>query len=114
MSIENIKTETVRKKRSLKYQAVLELLIALALLAVINVLAGKIYTRVDFTKEKRYTLSPASRELAGKLDDILYIKVHLAGDLNPDFERLRKATKEMLDEFNVASGGQIEYEFADP
>lgn len=114
MSKENIKTETIRKKRSLKYQAILELVIALALLVIVNILAGKIYTRVDFTKEKRYTLSPASKELAAKLDDILYVKVHLAGDLNPDFERLRKATKEMLDEFNVASGGQIEYEFADP
>lgn len=114
MKKENIVVNTKSRKRSLKYQAVLELLIALALLVVVNIIATRVFTRVDFTKENRYSLSEASINLAKKLDDVLYIKVHLDGELNPDFKRLRTATKEMLDEFRVASGGKIEYEFADP
>jgi ABC-2 type transport system permease protein len=114
MKKENIVANAKNRKRSLKYQAVLELLIALALLVVVNIIATRVFTRIDFTKENRYSLSEVSINLAKKLDDILYVKVHLDGELNPDFKRLRTATKEMLDEFRVASGGKIEYEFADP
>lgn len=114
MKEQNIAAATKKRKRSLKYQAMLELGIALALLVVLNIIASRVYTRIDFTKEKRYTLSKASKELANQLEDVLYVKVHLDGELNPDFKRLRTATKEMLDEFRVASGGKIEYEFADP
>jgi ABC-2 type transport system permease protein len=114
MKKENIVASTKSRKRSLKYQALLELIVALALLVVVNIIASRVFTRIDFTKEKRYSLSQASKDLAKKLDDVLYVKVHLDGELNPDFKRLRTATKEMLDEFRVASGGKIEYEFADP
>ncbi len=102
------------KKRNQKYQAVSELIVALALLVVLNIIASKVFTRIDFTKEKRYSLSDASKELSQKLDDILFVRVYLDGDLNPDFDRLRRSTKEMLDEFRIASDGMIEYEFVDP
>ncbi len=110
----NTVKETQKIKRSQKSQAVVELLVALALLVVINIIATQVYTRIDFTKEHRYSLSKASKDLAQDLDDVLFVRVYLDGELNPDFKRLRIATKEMLDEFRVASGGMIEYEFSDP
>lgn len=103
-----------KTKRNQKLQAIIELAIALGLLVVVNAISSRVFTRIDFTKEKRYTLSTASKELAKKLDDVVYVKVYLDGELNPDFKRLRMATKEMLDEFRVASGGKIDYEFEDP
>lgn len=106
--------ETKATKRSQKYQALTELLVALALLVVLNIISAKVFTRIDFTKEKRYSLSDASKNLAQKLDDVLFVRVYLNGELNPDFDRLRRSTKEMLDEFRIASGGMIEYEFTDP
>lgn len=105
---------TSTTKRNLKYQAILEVVVAIALLVVINIISSNVFTRIDFTKEKRYTLSDASKDLAKKLDDIVYVKVYLDGELNPDFERLKKSAKEMLDEFRVASNGKIDYEFTDP
>jgi ABC-2 type transport system permease protein len=103
------------KKRDLKIQALLEVALSLALLILVNYLASRVFTRVDFTKEKRYTLSPASEKLAEELNDVLYVKVYLDGDdLPAAYRNLRNATKEMLDEFRHASGNRIEYEIFNP
>ena len=103
------------KKRNLRSQALLELVLAIALIGVLNYLSSRVFHRFDFTKEKRYTLSPASEKLAESLDDILYVKIYLDGDdIPPAYQNLRNSTKEMLDEFRHASGGMIEYEIFNP
>jgi len=103
------------KKRNLRAQSILELAVALALIIVLNFLSSRVFHRFDFTKEKRYTLSNASEKLSEALDDILYVKIYLDGDdLPPAYKNLRNSTKEMLDEFRYASGGNIEYEIYNP
>jgi len=52
--------------------------------------------------------------MAKKLDDVVYLKIYLEGDLPPGFRRLRNSVREILDEFRVYSGSNIEYEFIDP
>ena len=103
------------KKRNLRSQSILELVIALLLIGVLNYLSSRVFHRFDFTKEKRYTLSDASEKLAGALDDVFYVKIYLDGDdLPPAYKNLRNSTKEMLDEFRYASGGNIEYDIYNP
>lgn len=103
------------KKRNLRSKSILELVIALALIGVLNYLSSRVFHRFDFTKEKRYTLSDASEKLAEALDDVFYVKIYLDGDdLPPAYKNLRNSTKEMLDEFRYASGGNIEYEIYNP
>lgn len=72
------------------------------------------FQRFDLTSEKRYTLAESTRKLLKNLDDVVYLKVYLQGDLNPDFTRLRNETKEILDEFRAYSNNQVEYEFINP
>ena len=72
-------------------------------------IASFFFARFDLTSDKRYTLAPATKELLGKLDDIIYFKVYLNGNLPAGFDRLKNTTKEMLDEFRVYSKGNIEY-----
>ncbi len=103
------------KKRNLRSQSILELVLALALIGVLNYLSSRVFHRFDFTKEKRYTLSDASEKLAEALDDVFYVKIYLDGDdLPPAYKNLRNSTKEMLDEFRYASGDNIEYEIYNP
>lgn len=103
------------KKRNLRSQSILELVLALALIGVLNYLSSRVFHRFDFTKEKRYTLSDASEKLAGALDDVFYVKIYLDGDdLPPAYKNLRNSTKEMLDEFRYASDNNIEYEIYNP
>ncbi len=100
-----------RSGRSLKAQAITELLLALAIIIVLNLLGTGFYNRLDLTKEKRYTLSESSKALTEKLDDVLLSNGVPGRRISIGFKRLRNATREMLDEFRIISGGRIEYEF---
>ncbi len=94
-------------------KGIYHLIITLAIIAAINFIADSWFFRVDLTSEKRYTLTNVTKSFLKSLDDDILIKVYLTGDLNPGFKRLSKATKEMLDEFEVYSSSLL-YEFIDP
>ncbi len=103
-----------KKKKSLKRQNISQLIFSLLIILFLNIIGSYIYTRFDLTSEKRYSLSPATKDLLKGLDDILYVKVYLEGDdLPAGFKRLRNSTKEMLDEFR-AYNKNIQYEFVNP
>ncbi|MBP9186042.1 MAG: gliding motility-associated ABC transporter substrate-binding protein GldG [Bacteroidia bacterium] len=102
------------KKRSLKIQSLIELSLVLTLLVFLNLILANYFFRVDLTSEKRYSLSPSSKKLAGKVDDVLFVKVYLEGEFPAGFKRLRQSTKEMLDEFAAYANGKLQYEFIDP
>jgi ABC-2 type transport system permease protein len=98
----------------LRHQSILQLVAGLVLLFSLNVLADFFFTRLDLTAEGRHSLSASSRRLASGLKDVVYVKVYLEGELPPGFKKLRNSTQELLDEFRVYSGDNIEYEFIDP
>ena len=85
----------------------------MAIIVLVNIIAAFVFTRVDLTAEKRYSLSPATKTLLKKLDDVVFFKVYLAGDLPSGFQRLSNETREMLDEFRAYSKN-IQYEFVNP
>ncbi|MBP5455503.1 MAG: gliding motility-associated ABC transporter substrate-binding protein GldG [Paludibacteraceae bacterium] len=77
-------------------------------------ISEKCFFRLDLTSEKRYSISDNTERLLEGLEKPLDIKIYLDGDLNPGFLRLKRATKEMLDEFSAYCGSEIEYEFINP
>lgn len=103
-----------KKKKYGKWQALIELGLMLVLLILINLVMSTWFFRIDLTHEKRYSLSESSKKLAGRLDDVMYVKVFLRGDFPAGFKRLSQATREMLDEFSAYAGGHLQYEFIDP
>lgn len=52
--------------------------------------------RIDFTAEKRYTLSASSVRVLEKLDQPLLAEIYLEGEMPPGFRRLKTAVEEML------------------
>lgn len=80
----------------------------------VNFVASYNLFRIDFTSEKRYTLSKVSREVLRSLSDDLRIVVFLDGELPAGFQRLSRATREMLADLKVYTGGQIKYTFINP
>ena len=103
-----------QKKSIRKRKDIAMLLVVLTIVALLNFLGAFLFKRFDLTSEKRYTLSESSRKLLKKLDDVVYIKVYLQGDFNPNFTRLKNETKELLDEFRAYSNGNLEYELINP
>lgn len=77
------------------------------------VLSSKFYFRWDLTSDKRYTLSSVTKDFMRGLDNDVMIKVYLKGDLNVGFERLSKATFEMLNEVKHYSKKDFYFEAID-
>ncbi len=112
--VDKAKTAAGVSSRTMKSQNIIRLLLLLLVLVGINVVSSFVFTRFDLTSEKRFTLSPATRNLVTNLNDVVYVKVYLDGDFPPAFKRLQNATREMLDELRAYSDGNIEYEFINP
>ena len=101
------------KRKNLKKSQLSSFFITLVIIVVINVIGSFVFTRFDLTAEKRYTLSETTKETLRNLDDYVYFKVYLEGDFPAGFKKLRRETKEMLDEFRAYSK-YIDYEFINP
>jgi ABC-2 type transport system permease protein len=70
--------------------------------------------RFDWTKDRRYTLHPVSKELLKKTDAPLQVEFYLTGNLNPGFARLQKSGLNLLNDFNKVSAQKIDYQIIDP
>jgi len=86
----------------------------LILLIGINFLASVFHSRFDLTKEKRYTLSNASKELLGNLDAPVTIDVFLKGDFPAGFKKLANSVQEFLQECKEYGKGYVRFQFIDP
>lgn len=90
------------------------LLLVLGILVAVNWAASVWHTRVDFTNEKRFTLSDPTKKLLRKLDDKVEITVFLKGATNSGFTKLAKSTEELLNEFREINRNKFQYKFIDP
>lgn len=99
---------TASKKNNLK-----SVLIILAVVLLLNAIGSSFFHRFDLTQDKRYTLSPTSLNIIKQVQNPLYIKVYMQGDLPAEFKRLQLETKQLLEEFQ-AYNSNIVFEFVDP
>ncbi len=90
------------------------LAIILAGILLINFAASLIFTRFDFTAEKRYTLSPITKNILAGLQDQVQITVYLEGDFPAGFKRLRNATNDLLRDFDSYAVGKLQFDFVNP
>ena len=88
--------------------------IFVAALLLLNVLAQQFYTRFDFTKEKRYTLTQKTKNNLQKTNKDITITVFLDGEIPAAFQRLRNATKDLLNDYKAYSNANVKIVFEDP
>lgn len=81
---------------------------------VANVLSTFVFTRVDLTSEKRYSLSPATLNMLRNTDDVYFFRIYLEGDFPGAYKRLRDELQIMLDQFRAYAGDNIQYRFINP
>ncbi len=60
-----------RKKSALTY-----ILLVAGVLVLLNILADRFFVRLDFTADKRYTLSQATRDILKELDKTVTVTVY--------------------------------------
>jgi ABC-2 type transport system permease protein len=83
-------------------------------LVAINIAASFVHSRIDLTKEKRYTLSKATRNLLLSLDDDVQVDVFLKGEFPAGFRKLANSTEEFLQLLKDRNGSRIHYRFISP
>lgn len=88
--------------------------IVILLLFGINWLASLFHSHIDFTNEKRFTLSSSTKNVLKNLNGEVDITVLLAGDIKSEFRKLANSTKELLDNFKNYGGNKIQYRFEIP
>lgn len=71
--------------------------------------------RIDFTEDKRFTLSPTTKNLIRQLENETYITIFLDGsDLPSGFKRLRRAALDMAKDLSTYSNGKLKINIIDP
>lgn len=90
------------------------IILILAIIVVVNVLSTRLFVRLDFTADKRYTLSKSTENILKNLDEPVTVTAYFSEDLPPNLAKTRRDFKELLVEYNNASRAKVAYEFVDP
>lgn len=97
-----------------KQTILIQVIVILAIVVVANLLSDQLYFRLDFTEDKRYTLSNATEDILEELDDVITVSAFFSEDLPPQLLNNRKDFEDMLIEYEKRSGGNVVYEFINP
>ncbi|MEO7394226.1 MAG: gliding motility-associated ABC transporter substrate-binding protein GldG [Chitinophagaceae bacterium] len=89
-------------------------LLLLVVLLGINYFASVFHARLDLTKEKRYTLSKATKDLLSKLEEDVQIDVFLKGEFPSGFKKLANSSNEFLQLLKDKNASKIHYRFISP
>ena len=104
-------------KRTLPHRrgVILTTILVVLNLAVLNVwvfpLTG---LRLDLTAQREYSLSETTRDLLRNLEEPLLIRGYFSERTHPLLAPLVPSIRDMLREYEVASGGMIQLEIVDP
>ena len=97
-----------------KSKVISRVLIFIGILLVLNLISEKMFLRLDFTADQRYTLSDATKNILEDLDDVVTVTAYFTKDLPPQLQKSRKDFENLLIEYENRSGGNVIYEFISP
>ena len=86
--------------------------IILGILVLLNFLSTRRFIRTDLTEDKRYTISEATKEVLGTLDDIVTITVYFSTS-PAEVARIGRNVRDMLDEYKAFSKN-LQIDFVNP
>jgi gliding-associated putative ABC transporter substrate-binding component GldG len=90
-------------------------LIAIALIVVINIIGNVKFARLDLTEDKLHTLSPKTIDfLENEIDQVINIEVYLDGEFPAFIQKLKNTIKEKIEEFQAYAGKKVKFRFINP
>lgn len=82
-----------------------------AAVILVNILVHHFVVRWDMTNDRRYSIAPTTRALIQSLDAPLQVTILLDGELNAGFQRLQRATIEMVEDLEAIGYWQLGIEY---
>ena len=86
--------------------------IIFGILVLINFLSTRRFVRTDLTEDKRYTISKATKEVLGALDDIVTITVYFSTS-PAEVAQIGRNVRDILDEYKAFSKN-LQIDFVNP
>jgi ABC-2 type transport system permease protein len=99
---------------ALKRKNILSYLLFLAGLVLLGIVSDLFNIRIDLTEDKRYTISEPSKQILENLDDVIFIRIYLDGEMPVYIKKFKSSIREKLDELKRYSRKNIQYEFRNP
>ena len=90
------------------------ILLIAGVIILVNILSDRFFLRLDFTADKRYTLSQATKDILGSINQTVTVTAYFSEELPGDFTKLRRDFKELLIEYSNRSKGNVMFEFINP
>lgn len=102
-----------------RMQVVYSFLVALALFVGINIIANETLTaqRLDLTSNKLFTLSTGSRNIVGRLDEPVTLRLYFSAKQFaeiPQYLTYGKRVRDLLEEYVAASKGMLKLQVIEP
>ena len=85
-----------------------------AILVVLNLISVNLFTRLDLTEGRVFSLSPATVKVLRNLDDRLIAKMYFTKDLPPPYNGYARYLKDQLEEYQAYAKGKLKLEMIDP
>ncbi len=86
----------------------------IGLLIIINILATQWHSRIDFTSERRFTLSTPTKKILKQIKQPLVIDVLLKGNYPSGFKKLASSCDDILNEYKEIAGNNLQINFVSP
>ncbi|MFH1314452.1 MAG: GldG family protein [Candidatus Eisenbacteria bacterium] len=102
------------RSKNYRSSALFEIIMVIAIVALVNLLSLRFFTRADLTDGKLFSVSESTRDVVGDLDDIVNIKVYFSQKLPPYLTTLTRQVRDVLDEYRAYAGGNLIVDFEDP
>lgn len=83
-------------------------------LVLVNILGVGIFTRLDLTRDRQFTLSGATQDTLRRLTDPVTVRAYFTEDAPPQEAAVRRYVQDLLEEYYIHGDGYFRYEFIDP
>ena len=84
------------------------------ILLLVNLLSRQFFVRLDLTQDKQYTLSKATKNILGNLDEPVLVKAYFTEDLPQQYFKTNQDFQNLLIEYANRSKAMVDFEFIDP
>lgn len=102
------------RQRETRQRLRLGTLLIVAIVVVVNLFGRQIGGRLDLTPGKAYTLSSATKQILGNLDDLLTIKYFVSQELPTEIGIVKRDIGDLLADFRSAGQGKVRVFELDP
>lgn len=91
----------------------LEILIVLGIIIFSNILVSFTRIRLDFSEDKKFTLTEATMTTLEELPEQIFIRILLDGDFPSGFKKLQQSIRDLLIQFKHVNSA-VEFSFENP